>query len=369
MPKALQHAGFEVAVLSPSDVYVAKTKYVDRKYTIPSLEGHIVASKFTEAMHAFRPDLIIVGDERVLWFLHRVVRAADEGKDIGLDSEAIECVRRSLPHSGFFHASTDKYAFRQLANRLGVRVPGFHDVVSTADALTFAEEHGYPVVFKSGIGTGGAGVSVCNTEEDLAQAVSRAYKLYIGCRTTHHTMTVERFVTGQICSIACVAYQGEYLAGAMCDKTECYPPVTGPSTVRRYFDLPEMHEFARRIISETGFSGFCGFDFMVEDKTGLPIVIEWNPRITSPCSLGKDCGVDFGQALMAKMKGDPVPAMSVKEGWMVALYPQELVRDPQSMWVNSIYHDIPQDDPELLAAYETYIKEHRPEEKAVSSRI
>ena len=34
----------------------------------------------------------------------------------------------------------------------------------------------------------------------------------------------------------------------------------------------------------------------------------------------------------------------------VALFPQETIRDPASAWIATAFHDMPDDDPALLAA-------------------
>lgn len=356
MPKALKEAGFEVATICLRDSMLSKTRFADYHYILPDLNAQTVAKTFIRAMKDWKPAMIAIGDETVLSFMHNMLRAIESGVDLGLDEEGKQAIRNSLPLPPYLNASIDKFEFRKLLKELDVRCPRSREVQSTADALSFAEEVGYPVVVKSGVGVGGAGVAICPEEDKLCDVYRRAVKMVRDLKHGKGHITAEEFVPGERCSMASVSYQGEMLVGTTSEKAECYPPDTGPSTVRRYFNMPEVLEFASRVIRKTSFSGFCGMDFIVHEETKLPYIIEWNARLTPHVNLGKIIKADYCLALYNKLNGLPLPEAKVEEGMMIALYPQELIRDRDSKWVNTIYHDVPKDDPELLAAFEAYIE-------------
>lgn len=357
MPKALKEAGFEVATICLRDSMLSKTRHAHYHYIMPDRNGPTVAKTFIRAMKDWKPVMVVIGDETVLSFLHKALRAIESGVDIGLDEDGKQAIRNSLPAPEYLEATIDKYEFRRLLKQLDVRCPRSRDVLSTADALSFAEEVGYPVVVKSGVGAGGSGVAICRDEDSLADIYRRAVKMVRDLKHGKGHITVEEFVPGERCSMASVSYQGEFLIGTTSEKAECYPPETGPSTVRRFFHMPEVLEFASRVIAKTRFSGFCGMDFIVHQESRLPYMIEWNARLTPHVHLGKVIKADYCLALYNRIHGLPLPTAQVEEGTMVALYPQELIRDRNSKWVKTIYHDVPQDDPELLAAFEAYIEE------------
>ena len=109
--------------------------------------------------------------------MHRIVEAKAEGRLVGLSDQAAETVERSLPDRKAFAATLSKNAFMASAVRLGIRIPAFCEVFTIADVLAYAEEHGYPLVLKSGIGNAGSGVRICADEDEL---VLRAGELLMG---------------------------------------------------------------------------------------------------------------------------------------------------------------------------------------------
>jgi predicted ATP-grasp superfamily ATP-dependent carboligase len=183
-------------------------------------------------------------------------------------------------------------------------------------------------------------------------------KLQAAKQRGNRKITVEQFIDGQLCSIVGVAYEGDLLASVVSERTHCHPE-KGPGTARLYFDLPEVQTFAKRIIEETQYNGFFGMDFILERPSNLPYIIEWNTRFTPPGAVGKVCGVDLCSALHARMSGQQIPEMKVNEGLRFAHYPEEWVRDPHSPLIQSAPNDKPEDDPDLLAAFERYIEEQR----------
>jgi len=73
-------------------------------------------------------------------------------------------------------AMGDKTAARRAAIECGVPVvPGTNQPISSpAEAMTFAHQHGYPVILKAAMGGGGRGMRVVRTDGELADAFSRA---------------------------------------------------------------------------------------------------------------------------------------------------------------------------------------------------
>ena len=60
---------------------------------------------------------------------------------------------------------------------------------------------------------------------------------------------------------------------------------------------------ASLLASRLGLSGFLGLDFVVEDGTGAPYLIEMNPRCAPPCHLQLGEGRDLVEAFAAQLSG------------------------------------------------------------------
>jgi hypothetical protein len=92
-----------------------------------------------------------------------------------------------------------------------------------------------------------------------------------------------------------------------------------------------------------------GLDYMRDDG-GRVFLLEINPRATPTAHLALGPGRDLAAALLTAA-GHPVPDRpAVTRKACIALFPQELKRDPNSPHLTAAYHDLPLDDSRLAAA-------------------
>jgi hypothetical protein len=103
------------------------------------------------------------------------------------------------------------------------------------------------------------------------------------------------------------------------------------------------------MVRRLNLSGLHGFDFMLEEQTRNAYLIEMNPRATQVGHLTLGPGRDIPAALYSVLSGKAVdPAPKVTENDTIALFPQEWIRDAESPFLRSAYHDIPWEEPELV---------------------
>jgi predicted ATP-grasp superfamily ATP-dependent carboligase len=123
----------------------------------------------------------------------------------------------------------------------------------------------------------------------------------------------------------------------------------GHATVVRRIENPEMSAGVEAVVRRLSLSGFFGFDYMLETGTRHAYLIEVNPRSTQVGHLSLGVGHDLPAALYAVLSGKPEqPSPRITENDTVALFPQEWIRDPESTFLQSAYHDVPWDEPELI---------------------
>jgi hypothetical protein len=88
---------------------------------------------------------------------------------------------------------------------------------------------------------------------------------------------------------------------------------------------------------------------MLEAETGRAYLIEVNPRSAQVGHLSMGAGHDLPAALYAALSGKAEqPAPKVTEKDTIALFPQEWIRDPESRFLRSAYHDVPWEETELI---------------------
>ena len=108
---------------------------------------------------------------------------------------------------------------------------------------------------------------------------------------------------------------------------------------------------AQSIVRALKISGLCGFDFVLDDDTGRPKLIEINPRATQINHLSHGVGADLPSALRCALSGERVAArVECAASQEIALFPQEWRRNPQSPFLRG-FHDLPHEEPELLRFY------------------
>jgi ATP-grasp domain-containing protein len=138
---------------------------------------------------------------------------------------------------------------------------------------------------------------------------------------------------------------------------ETNPPGTGTATVIQAIDHPEIAHAVETLVAKLGLSGFCGFDFILDER-GRSYLLELNPRLTSACWIGTTLETDLCSAMFEAMTEIPrAPRYRPTSAWppfgapgqRLALFPLEWTRSPSSDHLFTSYHRVPWHDPQLLA--------------------
>jgi hypothetical protein len=164
------------------------------------------------------------------------------------------------------------------------------------------------------------------------------------------TVSAQAFVEGHEATSTIACWKGTVLAGLHFEVLR-KGHAAGHATVVRLIENAEMSAAAEKIVRRMGLSGLCGFDFMQEASTGKAYLIEINPRATQVGHLTLGGGRDLPAALYGAVTGQAIRvAPAVTENPIIALFPHEWARDPQSEFLRTGYHDVPWDTPELVHA-------------------
>jgi hypothetical protein len=359
---ALTNAGCAVATVCPPGHPVITTKAGSKTYLY---HGLAPLSSFAAAIADARPDLIIPGDDLATRHLHLLhARERSKGK---LDLPIGEAIERSLGHKESFSMAYDRAAFMQLAREEGIRVPNTEVIIDLDGLKDWVARNGFPAVLKANGTSGGDGVRIVRTVEDAERGfrclqapprILRAVKRAVVNRDMtlmgpalvrrRFVMNGQTFIAGREATSAVACWQGTVLA-ALHFEVINKRSAAGPATVVRLIENADISAAAEKMVRRLSLSGLQGFDFMLEEQTGNAYLIEMNPRATQVGHLALGPGRDIPAALYAVLVGMPVqPAPRVTENDTIALFPQEWIRDPESSFLRSAYHDIPWGEPELV---------------------
>ena len=361
---ALAKAGCTIEAVCPPDHPIAKTSVIGRTFTY---RGLTPLKSIEDAIAVTNPDCVISGDDLATWHLHCLYV---EKKALGASGAAIcSLIERSLGAPEFFPVVEDRGAFMKVSSEAGVRVPQTVTISDSAELDAWIARTGFPAVLKANGTTGGSGVRVVHNREEairalkilqsppvLARAVKRALfdrdrtLVWPTLRRQRSKVTVQTFVLGQEATSAVACWKGFVLASLHFEVLQ-KNGASGHATVLRRIEHPEMTAATEKMVRRLQLSGLQGFDFMLESQSREAYLIEINPRATQVGHLGFGPGYELPSALVSAVKGSPIAAApKLTENDVIALFPQEWLRDPASTYLRSAYHDVPWEEPELLRA-------------------
>jgi biotin carboxylase len=254
-----------------------------------------------------------------------------------------------------------------LAAEEGVRCPHTEVIASKNDLRDFVHRIGLPTVLKSNGTSGGEGVRIVRTIEEAERAfrilqapplMARAAKRALidgdvtlvlpSMMRDRFVVNAQAFVTGREATSTVACWEGAILASLHFEVLNKHD-VTGPSTVLRLIENADMSNAAEKMVRRLGLSGVIGFDFMLEPETGNAQLVEINPRATQVGHLPLGKGHDLPAALYAAVTGEMVRESSkITENETIALFPHEWLRNPQSSFLQSGYHDVPWEESEFI---------------------
>jgi len=361
---ALSNAGCIVKAVCPPRHPVGKTTAVSQLHVY---NGLAPLASFADAIAAAKPDLIVPSDDLATRHLHELFRQQKRHGKAGASFCAL--VERSLGAPESFPIVYARTAFIKLAQEEGIRAPKSEVITNIDELRRWIAQTGLPTVLKANDTSGGGGVRIVRTLEEAERAFQALGAPPSLARTTKHAlldgdstlvwpMLLRRrsvvngqvFIPGREATSLVACWKGTVLASLHFEVLNKQDS-TGPASVLRRIEDADMSRAAEKVVRRLNLSGLHGFDFMLEAGTGDAHLIEINPRATQVGHLTLGPGHDLPAALCAAMSGSLVhEAMKLTENDTIALFPQEWTRNPESVFLQSGYHDVPWEEPELIRA-------------------
>ncbi|MFY9802603.1 MAG: ATP-grasp domain-containing protein [Candidatus Acidiferrales bacterium] len=361
---ALANAGFTVDAVCPSNHPLDKTGVVRATHPFRGLSP---LNSLSEAIAAAKPDVIVPGDDLATQHLHTLY-GQKLGKGVA-GAPVCQLIQRSLGAPESFSVVKARTTLMEIAGSEGIRVPKTAVIRDSDDLKRWIARAGLPTVLKADGTSGGVGVRVVRSLEEAERAlrvlqapplIARAAKralidrdatlVWPSLRRRRAIVNAQSLISGREATSAVACWNGEVLA---CLNFEVINKVdsSGHATVLRVIENSEMSSAAEKIVRRLKLSGMHGLDFMLEERTGNAHLIEINPRATQVGHLTLGLGRDIPAALYSAISGEPVRAAAkVTNDDTIALFPQEWLRDPTSAFLQSAYHDVPWDKPDLIRA-------------------
>lgn len=353
---ALRRHGCNVAAVCPAGHPLTHVSGIRRIYRY---RGVFSLSSLRHALRESRPDVVIPCDDGVVAQLHALHE---------LDSSLRSLIERSLGPSETYSLVESRYRFLSTALELGIRVPRTRRVETPEDLLRWHADTASATVLKVDGESGGNGVRISHS---LDESLAAWRELHIPCgfatawkrlaidrdplalwahqRQSVREVSVQEFIPGRPANSMLVCWNGELLSTVSVVVVATEGP-TGAATVVRVIQNEQMKRAAELIVSRLNLSGFYGLDFIMESATGVPHLIEMNPRCTQLGHIefaGQGC---LAGALSAVLRGEPRPQVhNPVRDTTIALFPQALAAgDACRPHIEASYHDVPSEEPRLM---------------------
>jgi thioesterase domain-containing protein len=359
----LHARGCVVQAVAPRGSALHKVASVERSYVLGLMSA---VGSLRAAIESSSAELIVPFDDRTRQALHRIHSEADPATEAGARLRGR--LERSLGPSELYPSIYSRAAIMDIAAEVGVLSPPTAAVQSVAEINEWLSEHPGPAVLKTDGSWGGRETRVIHTGAGVRKAwrqlshpprFARSLKRLLIERDPwplrarlsgyRPRLSIQSYVAGVPGNAAVACLNGELLGAVQAEVVQADGD-TGPSTVLRVVEHPEMLAAARTMICRLRMSGLCGLDFILEEGTGRAQLIEVNPRATPTSHLISAEGVDLLASLQSALGyAGPPPRTAAYPDGLVALFPQELERDPTSMIVKNAFHDVPWHAPDLIA--------------------
>ncbi len=216
----------------------------------------------------------------------------------------------------------DKEAVRKLAQGLAVPVPEEYRREKDENEDAFFARVVLPCVIKPRCGEAYGLVAkdryrIARTKEAL-QAAYRHFR-----EITREEPLVQAYLSGGGLGCSVLADHGRVIASICHKRLREYPVSGGPSSCCQVIDAPKLEEYAATLMEQTGFTGPAMIEFK-EDETGVPRLLEVNPRIWGSYPLTRASGTNFAELWCCLAAGKELPAYCLPRPVKMVYYPADL---------------------------------------------
>lgn len=206
----------------------------------------------------------------------------------------------------------------EVARRLGIGVPSSRVVTAPREVPGALKETGLPAVVKpneSWIGDDRGGVRVA---AQLVTTPGEAYRALAELTNVGGLALFQPFLPGRREAVSLLYANGVVHARFAQWAKRTRPPLGGESVVRQSIPVPpDVGTQAERLVRDIGLEGYSEVEFR-RDGSGVPYLMEVNPRLSASVEIAVRSGVDFPHLLYQWANGGPIDTVDGYRtgGWM-----------------------------------------------------
>ena len=211
-------------------------------------------------------------------------------------SDLLPYVRLFLPNFEMMYRLHHKPSLHEFC--LAHELPTPPTVVSDRIEQLIAAAHRmrFPVVLKLPGGNNSVGRTFCNNESELMSTWNQLAETQR--RVGGELPFVQKKIRGNLICTLCFCSQGTKLAEVVYRTLRMFPQAGGTTVHRQSIVHDEISRIADRVVAATRWSGFLGFDFLVDEDSGIPYLIDANVRANPAINLGFSADLDWTRMIL-----------------------------------------------------------------------
>jgi len=281
---------------------------------------------------------------------------------------------RSLGAPKSFAVVRSRVSLLALAESFEILTPVTVSLRSEQEAAFYANSWSYPAVVKRDGTSGGRGVAVVSTPKEMVGAYRRLRRnasvlvsvkrrlvdddilaFFRPNTLPPQEISLQSFVAGTPANAMYSCFKGKLLATLQV-RTACAQHATGAALIVERIKDPRIEDAGRKLANALSLSGFFGLDFLIENGSGRPYLLEMNPRATQLGHLplvNSNNGGSLAEALWLAWTGRVYspPALAdelARFPKRIAFFPQALVLGSNNFLLTSAWLDRPDGEPDLV---------------------
>ena len=304
--ECLKKSGYGVAVIcDDKNEYGYHTKFADERYL--GVDSH--KKEYAEFMLKFLKehqfDVLIPTSDTAAEFmsfhkeeLEQLTGVLMPGREVfekGYDKNNLMTVCRE---NGFPHPQT--------IDLKGLEVDKLHEFEKFEGLKNFP----YPGLLKPNLTSGGRGMTLVNSIEELLKVYPAIHDQYGECHLQQFIKEGGRQVKVQIMTDK----NGDMAYSSVIWKQRYYPVNGGSSCCNVTIDNPEIASVCGKVLKSIGWIGFADFDLIEDPQTKQLLIMEINPRIPACVRSAFKSGMDYATMIADATLGKPLRKYTYKPG-------------------------------------------------------
>lgn len=207
----------------------------------------------------------------------------------------------------------NKDNWEAVARKLHINVPETFDPVAMRANISRLSTLPFPLLIKPKQGGGGWGISQVNSPKELENILEKdSY-----CSRAWDRFYLQRKIDGETHCVAMLFSNGALRARVAYKQLREYPLKNGQATLRISLDSRMAEMNLQTLLEHLKWHGVCQADFVVDKKSGIPYLIDLNPRFWGSLVQAIASGVDFPYLYYRiALDGDVEPVEGFRTGVM-----------------------------------------------------